>query len=377
MTQLSVPCAIYRGGTSRGLFFNKRDLPKERKLQEQIFMQGIDAYNLSQIDGLGSGTSHTSKVCVVSISSKKEADIDFTFYQIGIGKELVDGKGTCGNLMAAVGAFAIDEGLVNYNRSKSNVDVCVYNTNINKLLYINVPVVNGKAKVNGSYTIPGVFQSGAKYSVNILKPGGGQTGQTLPLGSQYAIKTSLKKYNISFVDVINPFIFISSSQLELKGTELNSQLSGNKQLLNELEEIRVNAAVAAGMSSSVQEARKIGSIPKISIVTNPQDYLTSEGRSIKEEKVDIIAKMVSMGNFHRTFAASGLYCLAAAILLPGTIPNQYSEIINNNKESTLRIGHPEGVVEVKAGLTEENQNVSFVGMDRTVRRIMKGELFYS
>lgn len=377
MTQLSIPCAIYRGGTSRGLFFNKRDLPEEHKLQEKIFMQGIDAYNLSQIDGLGSGTSHTSKVCVISEPSLEKADIDFTFYQIGIGKELVDGKGTCGNLMAAVGAFAIDEGIVHYDQSASNVCVCVYNTNINKLLHINVPIVNGKAKVTGDYTIPGVIQSGAKYSVNILNPGGGQTGQTLPLGNQYLIKTSLKEYNISFVDVINPFVFVSSSQLELKGTEPNSQLTGNKQLLNELEEIRVNAAVAAGMSKSVQEARKTGSIPKISIVTNPQDYITSEGRVIQEENVDVVAKMVSMGNFHRTFAASGLYCLAAAILLPNTIPNLHSKIINNNKENTLRIGHPEGIVEVKAGLTEENQDVSFVGLDRTVRRIMKGELFYS
>src|SRR5690625_195802 len=115
MTQFSIPCTVYRGGSSRGLFFNKQDLPEEYELQRKIFMNGIDAYNPSQINGLGSGTSHTSKVCVISKSSNEQADIDFTFYQIGIGEEIVDNEGTCGNLMAAVGAFAIDEGLLNYD----------------------------------------------------------------------------------------------------------------------------------------------------------------------------------------------------------------------------------------------------------------------
>ena len=375
MSQYSIPCALYRGGTSRGLFFNKRDLPEDTESYQKIFMTGIDAYNQSQINGLGSGTSHTSKVCVISDSSVEGADVDYTFYQIGMGEEIVDSKGTCGNLMAAVGAFAVDEGYIAVPPTASHVEVSVFNTNISSMLQINVPVVNGKAKVTGDYYMPGLNNTGAKFSVNILAPGGGKTGKTLPLGLTYSVATTNKTYDVSFLDVVNPFVFVSAHDLGIKGIELNSELSINDSLLKELDEIRVKMAVAAGMSKTEDEARQTPSIPKIAIVTEPQDYVTSTGKLIKAEDVDIAAKMLSMGKFHRTFAGSGLYCIAAATLLPGTLPNRYAKAKETGKEHIIRIGQPEGVTEVRAALTLGKKDVSYVGLDRTARRIMKGDLY--
>jgi 2-methylaconitate cis-trans-isomerase PrpF len=366
---------VYRGGTSRGLFFHKKDLPQNTYQQKRIFMVGIDAYNHSQINGLGSGTSHTSKVVVISPPSIEGADVDYTFYQIGIGEEIVDDKGTCGNLMAAVGSFAVDEGVVKVSPSDEVVVITAFNTNIGRLIKLTVPVVNGKAKVSGDYFMPGVVSAGAKYVVGILSPGGGKTGSTLPLGPQIDAISATGTYRVSFVDVVNPFVYLHGASLGIDGTELNSELSLNQTLLEKMEDIRCEMAVRAGMEKKTEDAKKAPAVPKIAVVSVPKDYYTSSGKLIRSDEVDIIAKMVSMGKFHRTFAGSGLYNLAASVLLPGTIPNQLSSLQGQTGERIVRIGHPEGIAEVRVSLTEDCQDVAFVGLDRTVRRIMKGELF--
>ncbi len=375
ISQYSIPAAVYRGGTSRGLLFHEKDLPEGKERQREIFLAGIDAYNPSQINGLGSGTSHTSKVMVIAPPTVDGADVDYTFYQIGIGEEVVDDEGTCGNLMSSVGTFSVDEGLVKTNSSDEFVTVSAFNRNIGKKIRMEVPVVNGKAKVSGDYDMTGLVKTGAKIKVDILSPGGGKTGHTLPLGSSCHVSTEEKIYPASFVDIVNPFVFVAASEFGLKGSELNSKLATDEKLLSELETIRVNMALEAGMYSSVAEAKNAPAIPKIAIVAEPQDYVTSAGKVIKAQEVDIVAKMVSMHKFHRTFAGSGLYNLAASVLLKGTIPNQFFNKKDNGKEQLIRIGHPEGIAEVRVALTDDGSDVEFVGLDRTARRIMKGDLY--
>ena len=133
MSQFSVPCSVYRGGTSRGLFFQKKDLPEDVAARNRIFLEAMDSDNPSQVNGLGGTTSSTSKVCVVSPSEREGVDVDWTFYQLGVGVAVVDDKGTCGNLMSGVGAFAVDEGLVKLDPQATMADVYVYNTNIKNL----------------------------------------------------------------------------------------------------------------------------------------------------------------------------------------------------------------------------------------------------
>lgn len=375
ISQYSIPAAVYRGGTSRGILFHEKDLPEEKERQREIFLAGIDAYNPTQINGLGSGTSHTSKVMVIAPPTVDGADVDYTFYQIGIGEEVVDDEGTCGNLMAAVGAFSVDEGLVKTNSSDEFVTVSAFNRNIGKMIRMEVPVVNGKAKVSGDYDMPGLVKNGAKIKVDILAPGGGKTGQTLLLGPSGHVPTEKKIYPTSFVDIVNPFVFVAASEFGLKGSELNSELATDEKLLAELESIRVNMALKAGMYFSVEKAKNAPAIPKIAIVAEPHDYVTSAGKMIKTEEVDIVAKMVSMHKFHRTFAGSGLYNLAASVLLKDTIPNQFFNKKELSKEQLIRIGHPEGIAEVRVALTDDGFDVEFVGLDRTARRIMKGDLY--
>ncbi|MCP8616324.1 PrpF domain-containing protein [Salirhabdus salicampi] len=375
MSQFKVPCSVYRGGTSRGLFFHKKDLPDNIEQQNHIFLTGIDAYNSTQVDGLGGGNSHTSKVVVISPPSVDGVDIDYTFYQIGVGEEIVDDNGTCGNLMAAVGAFAIEEKLVKVEDDADQVDVTVYNTNIEKIISLTVPVENGNAKVEGDYKLQGLTKPGAKYLLNINEPGGGKTGKTLSLGPRQKVTTKKATYDVSFVDIVNPTVFVSSTELGIKGVEPNHELSNNQELLEELEAIRCDISVKAGMAQSIEEAHQAPAIPKIGILSEPQDYVTSEGRLIKGNEVDIVVKMLSMGRFHRTSPASCLYNIASSTLLRGTVPNQMSSFSSNSYEQTVRIGHPEGIVEVRVRLTEDGQDIAFVGLDRTARKILKGELY--
>ncbi|TDF95145.1 PrpF domain-containing protein [Paenibacillus piri] len=373
MSQFTIPCAVYRGGTSRGIFFTKSSLPEDSRLQHKIFLHGIDAYNSNQINGLGSGTSHTSKVCVISPSAMDGADVDYTFYQIGIGEAVVDDTGTCGNLMAAVGAYAVDEGMVTVGPSDDYANVTVHNTNIKKMLRLKVPVANGQAKVQGNYAMPGLSGTGAKFTVDILKPGGGKTGKTMPIDVRFSMETDRKAYEVSLIDVVNPFVYVAASDLGIEGTEPNRELSMKEDLLAEIDAIRRRMAVHSGMAAANDEVA--GSVPKIAIVAKPQDYMTSAGKRIKKDAVDIVAKMLSMGSFHRTFAGSGLYNIAAAALLSGTLPNRVAAKKDGVHNQIVRIGHPEGVAEVRVSLTEDGNDVASVGLDRTARRIMKGELY--
>lgn len=376
MSQFSIPCSVYRGGTSRGLFFQKKDLPDDVQKRNKIFLEGIDCYNPSQVNGLGGTTSSTSKVCVISPSSHDGAHADWTFYQLGVAEVVVDDKGTCGNLMSAVGAFVVDEGLVAVDPTADMAEVFVYNTNIKKMLQMEIPVINGKAKVDGDYLMPGVVKPGAMFRVSIMNPGGELTGKQLLLGTTTEVKMEKDTYSLTFSDLINPFIFLAGKDVGLSGNESHQEVAANQKILDELNLIRDKVAVIAGMAKNEQDARENKpNVPKIAVVSPPQDYVTTNGELIHKDDVDILVKVVSMGKLHRTSPASCLYNLAATVLLQGTIPNQIAGLRAGVKDQMIRIGHPEGIVEVRVTLSEDGQKVAKVGMERTARRIMKGELY--
>ena len=304
------------------MFFHKKDLPQDVKLRNKIFLEGIDCYNPSQVNGLGGTTSSTSKVGILAPSAHEGADVDWTFVQLGVAEAVVDEKGTCGNLMAAAGAFAVDEGLVTVDPAAEKTEVYVYNTNIKKLLHMEIPIVNGKAKVSGDYLMPGVVKPGAMFRVSIVDPGGEMTGKQLLLGPKSEVKTEKAVYEVTFSDLINPFIFMDGKDVGLTGTESQKEVAANQAVLDELNLIRDKVAVMAGMAESQEDARQNKpNVPKIAVVAPAQDYVTTDGEKIKQADVDILIKAVSMWKLHRTCPASGLYNVAAASMLPGTIPN--------------------------------------------------------
>ncbi|MFB4158980.1 PrpF domain-containing protein [Geomicrobium sp. JSM 1781026] len=366
--QKSVPCSVYRGGTSRGVFFKEEDLPRNDEQCQNIFYQALDTKNTNQINGLGSGTSHTSKVMVVGTSLRENTHIEFTFYQIGIGQSVADPLGTCGNLMAAVGAFAVNENMLDIDAAQNEVIVRAYNTNTDRHVHITVPVIKGNAQVSGSYHMPGVVGKGAEYQVKLIRPGGGKLGQTLPLGG----KCEEDHYEVTLSDIVNPFVFLDATEFGLRGNESVAELANNHQLLRTIEGIRQLYSVRSGLTKTVEEAKQYQSIPKVALLAPPMDYTTNNGERVSLDQVDVTARMVSMGMVHKTFAGSGLYNLAGTALLEGTLPSQ---IIGSKQGNSLRIGHPGGVISVTADT--DGKEVEAVMMSRTARLIMRGELFYT
>ena len=375
MPQFSIPAVLYRGGTSRGVYFHKKDLPEDTVLRDRILMTVIDSWNATQIDGLGGGTSSSSKACVISPSDREGVDVDWTFYQLGVAKQLVDAKGTCGNLMSAVGAFAIDEGLVPVAAMDTVKEVIVYNTNIKKKIRMVIPVYQGKTKVTGDYQMAGIVKSGAKLVVSILEPGGENTGSIHGIGIKASLQGLTKKHEVTFSDVINPFVFTKAEDFGLTGTEAWSSVANDAAVLAELEELREEAAVLSGIATDKVDAKEVKqNIPKIAMLAPAATYVTTNGETVQKEEVDLLVKVVSMGSLHKNSPASGLYNIAVASATPGTVVHE----LVGPKEGmvrTIRIGHPGGVTEVRIELDEKEERVIGVGMERTVRRIMKGEVF--
>jgi len=375
MPQMTVPCVVYRGGTSRGVFFHGKDLPTDPEERRRIFLHAVDCWNPSQVDGLGAGTSHTSKCVVMAPSAREGVHANYTFVQVGIGVPVADTAGTCGNLMSAAGAFAVDEGLVPVSPGQESAEVVVYDTNIDRTLRIHVPLENGKARTDGSFLMPGLVRPGARIRISILNPGGGKTGSSLPLGARAHLRVGKDVFEITLADIVNPIVFVEADAFGLDGTETNTAISSRGGLLEMLNSIRDQAAVSLGWAKSPEEARKTTSaVPKIALVAPPRDYVTDSGERIRAEDIDVLARMLSLGRVHRTFAASALYCLAATCLLEGTIPFRTARGNCGARERLFRLGHPGGVAEIRVGLTADGKDVAFVGMDRTARRILAGNL---
>lgn len=177
---LRVRCAILRGGTSKGIFLHENDLPRDRVLRDRMILAIFGSPDVRQIDGLGGADPLTSKLAIIGPSSRPDADVDYTFGQVSIKEPLIDYSGNCGNISAAVGPFAIDEGLV---RAQEPVTyVRIHNTNTGKIIVAEVPVQNGKAKVTGDYQIDGVPGTGAKIMLDFAGTAGAATGRLLPTG---------------------------------------------------------------------------------------------------------------------------------------------------------------------------------------------------
>jgi 2-methylaconitate cis-trans-isomerase PrpF len=328
------------------------------------------------VDGLGAGTSHTAKCVVISSSSEADADVNYTFIQVGIGKQVADAKGTCGNLMAAAAAFAVDEGLVSLKPGQDKVTVKIYDTNAAKILAVTVPLVNGKAMTGGDFLIPGLVRPGALIRVDILNPGGGKTGQTLPLGPVTDLETPFGTFRATVTDMVNPFVFVNAADLGLTGAEPFAELSVDAERLKILNAVRDAAAVKLGWAGNPEDAAEnTPAVPKIAVVGKPRAYTATSGAAVGENDVDIVTRAVSMARLHRTFPASGLYCLAGTCLLPGTVPNTLCRGSGAGTEHVVRLGHPDGPAHVRARTTEDGNNIVSVGMDRTARKIIQGRLY--
>lgn len=361
----SIPCSIIRGGTSKGVFFLEDSLPKDKEIRDKVILSAFGSPDTRQIDGLGGANSLTSKVCIIRPSNREDADVDYTYGQVGIDRGIIDWRGNCGNMISAVGIFAISHNLIETKEMMTTVRI--YNTNSNKIIHVTYPIKDGQIISEGDYAIPGVPGTGAKLKVDFLDPAGSVTKKLLPTGNvKDYIKTKAKDiFEVSVIDSGNPVVFVKAESIGLRGTELPAEIESMKEKMSLLEELR-------GICAEITGIGKSPAYPKICIISAFADYINSEGIIIKAEQIDLSARMASLQKMHSAFAVTGAICTGAAAKIKGTIVNEaVSDRARNS--NTIIIGQPYGPMEVTVEIKDDM--IIKEGIYRTARKILDGVVY--
>jgi len=364
-----------RGGTSKAVFFHQNHLPRDPVIRDQVILAayGSPDPNHRQMDGMGGALSTNSKVAIISPSSDSEYDVVYEFGQVSIDRPLVDFKGNCGNISAAVGPFAIDEGLV--EAVEPVTEVKIYQKNTNKLIIAEVPVKDGRHNSAGEYGIHGVPGTGSRITLRFYDPGGSVTGKLLPTGNPLDTIDipQLGEVNLTIIDAGNPWVLVPAGELDLVGTEIE-EIDQNQEIRKKLEAIRSRAAVLIGLASSPAEAsRHSQSVPKIAFLSAPRQYETLDGKTIGSNQIDMVARVMSMGALHKALAVSCAIAAAGAAAVDGTIMGAILDPAQSGQDQ-FRLGHPGGVFEVSAQVQKDGLDYKYVeaSFGRTARRLMEG-----
>ncbi len=360
-----VPVVIYRGGTSKAIFLKEKDVPAGFALRDRLICALFGSPDKRQIDGLGGADPLTSKLAIIGPPSRPDADVDYTIGQVDILTRNIDYSAVCGNISAAVGPYAIDEGFVRPEEPRTLVRI--HCANVHRMIEAYVPVEDKRVKVYGDYAIDGVPGTGARIELNWADMVGANTGALLPTGNTKDTLNipGLGPVTASIVDVGNPGVFVRADALGLRGTETPEEVDPNTNL------IKVCDAIAE------EAGKKIGHFALLTFVAPPSTYINHvTGRAIPREDADVLVRMIFMGKMHKTFAASQINCCGAAALIPGTVVNEAASG-RFGKKGIVRLGHPAGVAELEATIENREGKLLFsrIAAYRTARRLMEGYAF--
>lgn len=381
MPQIRVPAVYMRGGTSRAVIFKEEDLADYSDAQrDAIILAALgspDPYG-RELDGLGGGISSLSKAAIIGRApAGSGADVTFKFAQVDVERPRVEFLGNCGNISAAVGPFAIDEGLVPAREPITPVTVLSVNTG--QRFIAHVPTRDGKAEPEGDWELDGVAGTGAKIALEFLEPGGSQGRGLLPTGRERETLRLAdgRELEVSIVDAANPLVFVRAADLGARGTELPSEVDANAALHAALQELRDLAAVRMGLAADLEAARtRVQAVPKVAMVAPPAAYTSTRERPIREEDHDLAVRMLSMGTCHRAIALTGALCTAVAAAIEGSV---VAEVVRPTARARglVRIGHGAGVIEVgmKVERRPEGWHAISASAFRTARRIMDGYVY--
>lgn len=373
--QVGIPAVFMRGGTSKAIIFKQSDLPEDKDLRHRFFLAAMGSPDPHgrQLDGMGGGLSSLSKICIIAPSARADADVDYTFVQIGVKDSVVDYDSACGNMTSAIGPFAVDEKLVDVARD-GEVMVRIFSTNTGKIIHARFPVSDGHANVSGTTEIIGVSGSGAGVKLDFIDPGGARGRGVLPAGkavTELELKTG-KTISATLIDSGNPCIFVRAADVGLTGYESPDVLDADKAAMRHLEDIRRAASVAMGLAPDCEQAGKIQSVPKIAIVAVSGDYSTLSGEKISAEAYGISIRMISMGQAHRAIPVTGGLSAATAIRLSDNI---VADAFDATTGEGIKIGTPSGVIDVDAIVDLSNPDMPDVkqaSLWRSTRRLMEG-----
>ncbi|CAI8751921.1 2-methyl-aconitate isomerase [Pseudomonas sp. IT-P74] len=382
--QIKIPATYMRGGTSKGVFFSLKDLPEAAQVpgpaRDALLLRVIgspDPYD-KQIDGMGGATSSTSKTVILSKSIKADHDVDYLFGQVSIDKPFVDWSGNCGNLSAAVGSFAVSNGLVDASRIPHNgvAVVRVWQANIGKTIIAHVPITNGEVQETGDFELDGVTFPAAEVQIEFLDPAAdeeGSGGSMFPTGNLVddLEVPGVGTFKATMINAGIPTIFVNAEDIGYKGTELQGAINGDPKALLMFETIRAYGALRMGLIANIDEAAKRQHTPKVAFVAKPADYVSSSGKAIAAGDVDLLVRALSMGKLHHAMMGTAAVAIGTAAAISGTLVNLAAGGIERN---AVRFGHPSGTLRVgaEASLVNGEWTVNKAIMSRSARVLMEG-----
>ena len=381
--QIKIPATYMRGGTSKGIFFKLDDLPAAAQTpgaaRDRILLRVLgspDPYG-KQIDGLGNASSSTSKAVILSKSAEPDHDVDYLFGQVSIDKPFVDWSGNCGNLTAAVGAFAISNGLVDAARIPSDglCTVRIWQANIRKTIIAHVQITGGQVQETGDFELDGVTFPAAEVQIEFLDPAddGEEGGAMFPTGNlvDELEVPGIGTFPVTLINAGIPTIFLNAADIGYQGTELQEHINNDEQALAKFETIRAYGALKMGLIADISEAAARQHTPKVAFVAAPQDYVSSSGKPVAAADVDLLVRALSMGKLHHAMMGTAAVAIGTAAAIPGTLVNLAA---GGGAREAVRFGHPSGTLRVGAQAKLENGEwkVTKAIMSRSARVIMEG-----
>lgn len=384
--QLKIAATYMRGGTSKGVFFALDDLPKVAQqpgpARDALLLRVIgspDPYG-KHTDGMGGATSSTSKAVILSRSTQPEHDVDYLFGQVAIDKPFVDWSGNCGNLTAAVGAFAISQGLVEASRIPRDgiCTVRIWQANIHKTILAQVPMAAGEVVECGDFELDGVTFPAAEVQITFVDPAddsdGGSMFPTGQLVDELEVPTSLVpsgKLKATLINAGIPTIFVNAADIGYQGTELQADINGDEAALARFEQLRAYGALKMGLINQLDDISTRQHTPKIAFVAPAVSYQASSGKTIAADDIDLCVRALSMGKLHHAMMGTAAVAIAAAAAIPGTLVNLAA---GGGERELLRFGHPSGTLKVGASAqcSDGQWQVRQVVMSRSARVLMEG-----
>lgn len=378
--QIKIPATYMRGGTSKGVFFNLKDLPEVAQVagpaRDAMLLRVIgspDPYG-KQTDGMGGATSSTSKTVILSKSKQADHDVDYLFGQVAIDKAFVDWSGNCGNLTAAVGSFAISNGLVDAELIPQNglCTVRIWQANIKKTIIAHVPITNGEVQETGDFELDGVTFPAAEVQVEFMDPADGD-GAMFPTGNLVddLEVPGIGTFKATMINAGIPTIFLNADEIGFSGIELQDDINNDEKILAKFETIRAYGAIKMGLIQNIEEAANRQHTPKVAFVAPAAAYVSSSGKQITTDDIELNVRALSMGKLHHAMMGTAAVAIGTAAAIPGTLVNIAAGDV---KRKVVRFGHPSGTLRVgaEASLVNDEWTVNKAIMSRSARVLMEG-----
>lgn len=351
----AIPCTLMRGGTSKGLYFNVRDLPSDPKIRDRVLLAAMGSPDVRQIDGVGGAHPLTSKVAIIGPSNRDDADVDYLFLQVVVDKAEVSDTQNCGNILAGVGPWAIENGLVHATAAMTPVRIHMVNTGSVAVAY--VPTPGGSVEYEGDARIDGVPGTAAAISIEFLDVAGSSCGALFPTGS---VVDQVDGIDVTCIDNGMPVVILRAADFGKHGDESPEALEADNELKRRVESIRLQLGPRMNLGDVTKKT-----VPKMSLVSRAKHGGVLDTRTFIPHRV------------HEAIGVLGAVSVATACVTPGSVAAQVAQLSGDSGNRQLDIEHPTGffTVAMDVAIAGNHVEVKRSALLRTARKLMSGDVF--